>query len=139
MELVVDTNVFISAIIKSSKTRELLCSPKLTLFAPEHIILESLSNKEEILSKAGITDSEFAELLAILLSKINIFSKEEFYYLIDKALEIVKHEEDAPFLALSLAKNIPMWSNDKELKEQSLVRVFSTEELIEYLAIKNLV
>ena len=106
MELVVDTNVLISAIIKSSKSRELLCSQKLVLFAPEHIISESLSNKEEIIGKAGISESEFNELLAILLSKIN--------------------------LALSIAKNIPLWSNDKELKEQSLVKVLSTEEIVAY-------
>ncbi len=39
----------------------------------------------------------------------------------------------------SLALNkCPIWSNDPHFKEQSLVRVFTTEELVEYLKSKNL-
>jgi len=39
-------------------------------------------------------------------------------------------EDDSPFLALCLAKGIPLWSNDKPLKErQSFVKVISTSEL----------
>lgn len=134
MELVVDTNILVSSLVKPAKSRELICLPKLILFAPEHIISESLQHKEEIIDKSGITEFEFTELIAILLSKINIVLEGEFNFFIKQALKLVTHPEDAPFIALSLSKNIPLWSDDKALKQQSLVKVFSTGELIRLLS-----
>jgi predicted nucleic acid-binding protein len=45
-------------------------------------------------------------------------------------IKLVPKEYIAPFLALCLDKGIPLWSNDKPLKEkQSIVKVLSTSEL----------
>jgi predicted nucleic acid-binding protein len=134
MELVVDSNVLISSLVKSIRCRDLLCSPKLVLYAPEQIILESLAHKEEILEKSGIDNSDFAKLIAILLSRINIIPEAEFSHLTNEALKLVTHSEDAPFIALSLSRGIPIWSEDKALKRQSLIKIFSTEELIKLLS-----
>jgi len=130
MDLVVDTNVLISALIKPAKSRELICSYKLKLYAPEDIISETLKHKQEIIDKAGINESEFSKLIKILLSNLNIVPEIEFKNFKNQALELVTHPEDAPFIALCLAKNIPIWSEDKDLKKQKIVKVFSTLELL---------
>lgn len=39
--------------------------------------------------------------------------------------------DDKMYFALALKLNIPIWSNDKELKKQKRVKVYTTEELIE--------
>ncbi|MEW6499155.1 MAG: PIN domain-containing protein [Cyanobacteriota bacterium] len=67
------------------------------------------------------------------MSKIKLVPKEEIAPFLKRALELSPEQEDAPFLALSLAMRIPLWSNDKALKKQSTVRVFSTEELSKLL------
>ena len=130
MKLVVDTNCLLSALIKSAKSREIICSPKVTLYAPEHIITESINDRGEISDKAGLAESEFDELISTLLANVAIVPESEFKQYKEQALTLVKHPEDAPFLALSMAKGIPLWSNDKELKQQTNVKVFSTGNLV---------
>lgn len=47
-----------------------------------------------------------------------------------KATALAAHKEDAPYLALALARNMALWSNDRGFKQQSIVTVYSTAELI---------
>ncbi len=133
MEIVVDSSILISSLIKSVRIRELICSQKLILHAPEHLIVECLRHKADIIKMAGIEAYEFDRLIAVLLGRINIVPEEEFKQLIKEALKLVTHPEDAPFIAVSLDRNIPLWSDDKALKQQSVVKVFSTEELLNLL------
>jgi len=130
MELVIDTNCLISALIFPGKSRELITFFGLSLCAPEEIINETFVHKEEILSKSGITEENFDLLINILFSKIKITPSSKFEHLKEKVKVLVAHPEDSPFMALALSKNIPLWSDDKKLKEQSEVKVLSTTELI---------
>ncbi len=125
-----DTNCLISALIFPGKSRELICSFGFSLYAPEEIIKETLTHKEEIIKKSGISEDDFTLLINILLSKIKIIPETEFKLFKGNVSSLVKHPEDAPFMALALSKNIPLWSDDKALKQQSVVKVFSTKELI---------
>lgn len=57
--------------------------------------------------------------------------KEAIAPFLKEALEFSPDKDDSPFLALCLGKGIPLWSNDKPLKEkQSVVKVLSTSELL---------
>ncbi|MCD6478288.1 MAG: PIN domain-containing protein [Candidatus Diapherotrites archaeon] len=107
MELVVDTNILISALVKDSKTRELLCNGRLILYAPEHILLEINAHREEIIAKAGISKRRFQELLALLMVQISIVRTELFRKFLKEALKIASHPEDAPFLALAMHITCP--------------------------------
>jgi len=131
LEIVIDTNVLISALIKPSKTRELILSSKLILHSPEHIINETLNNKKEILQKSGLDDAEFQKLTSVLLTRINLVPVDDFKNSIKEALKLVTHPEDSPFIALALSKNIALWSEDKDLKSQAIVKVYSTKEISE--------
>ncbi len=130
MELVVDTNGVISALLKAAKSREIICSPKCKLYAPEQMVTEVLHHKEEIMEKAGIAESEWEELQPIVFSNMTMVSEKEFKHKKEQAEKLAKHPEDTPFLALFLAKDIPLWSNDKDMKQQSTVKVMSTEDLV---------
>lgn len=130
MELVIDSNCLISALIKSGKSRELICSSKLILYSPEHILYETLKHKEEIINKSGITSVDFNILVSILTSRIKTIPESEFNNFREKANSLTTHQEDTPFMALALQRNIPIWSDDKELKYQSTVKVYSTSELL---------
>ena len=47
-----------------------------------------------------------------------------------QALQLSPDLKDAPYIALALKLNCPIWSQDKALKKQSVVKIYSTEELI---------
>ena len=133
MELVVDTNIVFSAMVRDSLTRVLLCNPHLVLYAPEALILESDEHEKEIKEKSGLSGGRWRELTGILLSKIRLVSKEEIAPFLKESLDFSPDKDDAPFFALCLARGIPLWSNDRALKRQSVVKVFSTDELARLL------
>jgi len=45
---------------------------------------------------------------------------------------------DSPFLALALALGSPIWTNDGHFKQQNLVDVYTTNELLELLQLERL-
>ncbi|MBU2100842.1 nucleotide-binding protein [Candidatus Micrarchaeota archaeon] len=131
MELVVDSNIAISAIISSKgKTRELLFLDKIKLFAPHLLLSEIFKHKKEIIKKSGLSENEFNLAVSIILSRINFVSLHGFGSFIKKAKQICPDLNDTEFFALALYKNIPLWSNDKALKKQNRIIVFSTTELL---------
>ncbi|MEK6903861.1 MAG: PIN domain-containing protein [Nanoarchaeota archaeon] len=107
MELVIDSNCLISTLIRPAKSRELIFSQKICLFAPESIIMEAVNHKKDVLEKSGIMDAEFDQLIGILIANINVVPQDEFKHYEDRAKTLVTHDEDIPFIALALAKNIP--------------------------------
>ena len=46
-------------------------------------------------------------------------------------------KDDAHFIGLALYLGIPLWSNDKAIKTQDKVKVFSTLELIKMLDVNK--
>ena len=51
-----------------------------------------------------------------------------------QANPLISDRDDAEYLALSLSFNkMPIWSEDPHFQEQGLAKVFTTNELIEYL------
>lgn len=133
MELVVDTNVLISALVKPALSRDLLMNPDLSLFSPDSAIFEILKHEVELTAKSGLSAQELRAFVAALLSKITIVPAEEFTSSLREALKIAPHPEDAPFLALCLSKKISLWSNDKTLGRQNRVKVLTTQELVKLL------
>jgi len=136
MQLVIDANILIAAFLKSANTRKLIFNEDIKLFAPEYFALEinRLIKKDTALRRRiGINKEEAEELLAFLLERIKIIPKEEYNSFIEKAKKVVP-DDDAPYLALSLALKIPIWSNDAIFKKQDLTVVYTTSELLKILA-----
>ncbi len=48
---------------------------------------------------------------------------------LSEAKEIAPHKKDVPYFTLALAFNAGIWSDEKAFKNQTRVKVFSTEEL----------
>ncbi len=135
MELIVDANVLIAAFLKSAITRELLFDDEVELFAPEYFALEIVqtTQKDKILKKClSLTKNEINDLLDFLLAPIKIIPEEEYSSFIEKAKQEIPFD-DAPYLALSLAFKIPIWSNDAAFKKQTLVKIYTTSELLKIL------
>ncbi|MBI2575782.1 hypothetical protein HYV84_01090 [Candidatus Woesearchaeota archaeon] len=129
MELVIDANPLFAALIKGSFTASIIASYGVRLFAPEFLFEEFLEHKEEILGKAKRSEEEFRELFSILTKLIKTIPSKEIGPFLEEARQISPDEDDVPYLALAIKLNAPIWSNDKRLKRQDRVKVYSTEDL----------
>ena len=136
MELVVDANIILASLFKSAVTRELLLDSRLKLCAPEHLILEVrrlLDHNISIQKRMGLSGKSLEEAFYFLTQNIETYPRKVYTPLLKQACLIAPHDQDAPYLALSLLLNIPIWSNDKGLKAQTKVKVYSTIELLALL------
>jgi len=133
VELVVDANVLVAAFLRAGTTRELLLDERLTLWAPEH----SLTEAERVLTARRLR-RKLGELLPadvrLVLTEssghVRFTSATVYQSQMDQAERLAPHLHDAPYLALALHLRAPLWSNDAGLKHQSVVPVYTTQELL---------
>ena len=136
MKLVIDTNVFISALIKDSLTREIIVNSDNTFLFPEYEFQEIYKYKDEVLKKSGYSEKEFIRLTTLLLNHMRIISNEEICNYDNEALEIMNKidAEDKIFIATALAFDAYIWSDDEHFKRQDRIKVFTTKEMSEFRA-----
>ena len=131
MQLVLDANILFAALIKDSTTHEIIISELAEFFTPEFILEEFYTHKKEILDKTKRTPEEFERVFEDLKERIIVIPKEEYQTFLESAANISPDPKDVPYLALALKFKIPIWSNDRKLKEnQSYIKVYSTKDLI---------
>ena len=132
MIIIIDANVLFSALIKDSKTREIILkSDKFFLF-PSYVFIEMQNHKGELLRKSGMGEGDFSKLLSLVVSRVLIVPNEVLLPYRKKAFELVKSidQDDVLFVACALAyPNSVIWSDDKKLK-RAKVKVLNTKEII---------
>jgi len=135
MEVVVDTNVIISALLRDGLTRRILLLDPFEMYTVPFAKQEIEKHKGELLRKSGLDEDSFGYLLDLIFAKINVVDREVLEPFKKRAIEILKDIDpaDAPFLALAMALNCPIWSNDKDLKRQKVVKVYTTQEILNLL------
>ncbi len=136
MRIVLDTNVFISGILRDSIVKEILVSDSFDFFMPEYALEEVSKYEKELIEKAGISEGNFNLLKQLLLENIEIVPEEIIKPYLEKAIKIMETIDikDSPFLACAFAINASgIWSFDKDFLNQDKVRVFSIKEMIGYI------
>lgn len=139
MKLVVDANILFSFFKSESITRRITVESSIELFAPEKTFSELEKYKKLICEKSGISIHKYDNILKKLKLFIRIIHRSKFMDSYKEALSFLPDnaKDDAPFVGLALYLDIPLWSNDKLLKKQDKVIVFSTSEILKILNIKN--
>ena len=130
--LVVDANILFSFFKKDSLRRELierLPEYGCKLISPDYVIAELLNEKEKIMKFSGIDEIGFLFIISLIQKKVETISKENYEKWLDDAMKISPHKKDVPYLALALASNAAVWSDERAFKKQNKVKIFSTEEL----------
>ena len=130
MDIIVDANVLFAALIKNSMTAKLMFVERLHLYAPEYLLDEFKKYREEILNKTHRTQSEFDQVLSEIFARIHFFPETEFNMLIDDANRISPDPDDAIYFALALKLTMPIWSNDKRLQNQEIIKILNTSDLL---------
>ena len=133
MELVVDTNRIIAALIKNGLSRKIIISGKFPLHTVEFGEKEVEKYKPLIKKKTGISEQQFNFSMKHLMSKIAVLSEKDISKKsIGKALKIMGKidPDDVPFIALSIELgNKTIWSDDKHFKQLNKIKVLTTKEL----------
>jgi len=128
MELVIDSNILFAALIKNSTTSGILF--KHTLYAPEFIFEEFNKYKEYLKDKTKREEDEFEKFFDLFERNVILVPKEEIELFMIEAEKISPDKKDVLYFALALKLKCGIWSNDKKLKTQNKVKVYSTEELL---------
>ncbi len=134
MMLVLDNNSLFSVMNPKSVSAYLFSSVRAEFIAPEFIKSEFEKYKEIILSKSKLSEHEFEIRQKEIEESIEFFKESKYEEFLVKAIRNLSDSKDSPYLALALLTNSAIWSNDPHFKEQSLVPVFTTKELIEILS-----
>ena len=134
MRLVVDTNKLLAAFLKNGIVRSILLLSKHEFYTLDYAIFEIEKHKDELLKRIHVKREQFQELMfELILKNVIVIRSSYIEDLTDDALEICKSfdPDDAPFIALALKLDIPIWSNDKDLREkQDVVPVVTTAQIV---------
>lgn len=129
INIVVDANIIFAALIRDNVTRFLLFREDLNIYAPEFLFVEIEKYSDDICKKSGKSREELKMALNVLMRTINIIPREDIVSQVSYASKISPDPKDVPYIALALKLKCPLWSNDKELKKQKIVKIYSTEEI----------
>jgi predicted nucleic acid-binding protein len=138
MNIVLDSNILFSALLKDSTTRKIILTYDGFFLFPSFIFVEMEKHKDELLTKSGMNRKDFDELLHMILKKVLVVPASVMKPYREEALSIVRDIDinDALFIACALVHSDSiLWSDDKKLKNQSRVRILNTKEIIEYLKV----
>lgn len=132
MKIVVDANIAISALIKDSKTREIMLSTRFDLVSPDFILEEIAKYSDYIGRKAGISRKELDLLMTLIFQSVTVIPAEDYESCKDKALSIMKDDiRDVPYVACYLALGCDgIWTNDSDYEGKRGIRILSTGDML---------
>ena len=87
-------------------------------YSPSYLLDELDNHIQKLLKISGLSEKELDLLQRILFKKIDLIDLESIRDSTwEKAIELAKDvdEFDAPFLALALERESPLWTGDKKL------------------------
>ena len=133
MNIILDVNVILSALIRDSTTRKIMLNSGFDFYFPESSLHKIRKYKDYILEKSGLTEEEYDKLMATLFKYIRLVPTEEIEKNWNKAKKIMGHidEEDVVFIATALSiSNSIIWSDDRHFEKQDKVKVLKTGAMI---------
>jgi predicted nucleic acid-binding protein len=135
MEIVLDTNVIISSLLRNGITRKILFLAPFEFFTPSSTRSEIEKHKDELIRKSKLESDAFQYLMETIFHKIQIVNLHSLEPYKNKSIEIMAGIDvsDAPFIALALHLDCYIWSNDGHFKKQQLIKTYTTEEIKELL------
>lgn len=137
MKIVVDSNIIFSALI-SGKEIYIDIFKMNDVYIPDIVFSELNKYESLLIKKTKLKQADFRMFVQMLFEEVTVIPK--FAISIEywqNAYEICKDidEKDTPFVALSLEFKIPLWTNDKALREGIEKKEFdnfvTTEELLQ--------
>lgn len=130
MKLVVDTNIIISAFLKSGKSLRVIVSDKHTLYMPVDAIEEIQDHIEEISEKAGIEPKIATAIFDIITENIVVVDKETIKKRWKEADEVMGRIDkgDIPIIACAMEIEADaILTYDKDFEKQKRFKTLKPE------------
>lgn len=142
MNIIVDTNIVISALI-NPKGREfgIIIKPlaDFSFYSAYFLYVEILKHKEKVLKYSRLSEDQFLEMTYKIFRRISFINEDDIPLNIrQQAIEITKpiDEKDSPFVSLAIYLDGILWTGDKKLykglKDKSAIDIMNTEELYQF-------
>ena len=133
MNVVIDTNVVMSALISDSATRELMRDMNDTLVAPIRLEDEIDAHRDPIEAKSGLDESAVDESFDRLFEHVTLVPDADLEPYREPAFDALGDvdQDDVIFLATALAVDGTIWSDDGDFEKQTLVPVVTASDLTE--------
>ncbi len=137
MEIVVDTNIIISALLRDGLTRRILLLSPFDMYTLAFAQEEIQKHKAELIYKSKLTDEQFGYLIQLIFSRMSLVPLQDIEPFRDRATGIMMDIDiaDSPFLALAMLLDAPIWSNDAHFKRQNAAKVLTTKDILPLLGI----
>ena len=113
--------------------RKILFHSEYEFYIPDFFLFKLKKYKEYLIKKTKLKKSEFKQIIDDILESVYLIPIKEYYAKLIEARKIIGDvdEKDIPFIAVALSiRNDGIWSNDKHFKEQSEIKVYTTNDLI---------
>ncbi len=133
MDLVVDANVLFAALIKKDITSDLFFVEQFHLYAPDFLFIEFEKYRGVVREKTERSEEDFERFLSIIKTRIQSVPAEEFLPFMEQAKAVSPDPKDAPYIAVALKLGAVIWSYDKGLRRQTVVKIFDTSDLLRLL------
>ena len=134
MNIIVDVNVLIAALLKDSTSRSLLINSSHDFFFPEPSLHKIRKYQAYMLKKTGFSEFEFLVLFHYLLKFIKIIPIEEILQQWNEAKNIMEQidPEDVTIIAAALSRdNSVIWSDDAHFDQQKNVFILKTKDMLQ--------
>ena len=135
MRLVIDTNVFMTGLLKDSIVRKVLSSENIQFFIPEHALDELEKHKNTLIKKVNINVAEFDEMVSLLLENIEAVPESKIKAKFKEAEAVMKDIDikDSPFIATVLSIECDGLTFDEYFQKQNKIKTFKIKDMINIL------
>ncbi|MBS3145335.1 PIN domain-containing protein [Candidatus Woesearchaeota archaeon] len=134
MNIVVDANIVISALIGSRATLTIITAQHYKFYSPKKILDEIRKHKDDICKFINQDSEEFDINFNALSLFINVVDYKNYALYMNKAVEAIEKRDlnDADYIACALAVNADfIWTNDRDFIDQALIPTKTTDQFIE--------
>ena len=131
--IVLDNNILFSLMNPFSTASYIFAAIGVSFLAPEFINEEFNEHIALCLKKSGLSEHEFEIRMKEIEHNLVFVKLSEYEEYLGRSIETLSDPDDVDFLALALKTKSVIWSNDLHLKEQSLIRTYSTKDLVDML------
>jgi len=133
MNVIIDVNVLLAALIKDSATRKIILESGHTFYFPEISLIKLEKYEAYILKKSGLQKNEYKTIINKLMKYIKLLPTEQLIKQWDNARKIMINidKEDTIFIAAAMnIKDAVIWSEDKHFGKQQRIKILRTADLI---------
>lgn len=133
MKLIIDNNILFSLMNPRSGASQIFQRKDLELSAPKFILSEFNKHIDDCRRKSHLSSEAFSQRKLDVESQIQFIDVQEYKSFLKKTIHLMSDLNDVPYLACALSQLTSIWSNDSHFKEQTVIQVFTTKDLLTLL------